>query len=150
MFNKKPEIKEIELSKHYSFMYENFVLATQHKTYLFLEKEADTIRALKFDSTNIKYGGPNDEARGAHPLTKFGRLLYGLYEVINSPWIKEQMEGNRCHSRHSDSLFDGKKHYVACFKDVMFEITCRSFAEVELNQSELNKLVAEELDNLID
>ncbi len=137
MFNKKPEIKEIELSKHYSFMYENFVLATQHKTYLFLEKEADTIRALKFDSTNIKYGGPNDEARGAHPLTKFGRLLYGLYEVINSP----------C---HSDSLFDGKKHYVACFKDVMFEITCRSFTEVELNQSDLNKLVAEELDNLID
>ena len=149
MFNRKPQIKEIELSRHYKFMYENFVIATQHRTYLFLEKEGDTVWALKFDSPNIKYGGPNDESRGAHPLTKFGPLLYGLYEVINSPWILEQMEGNRCHPRHSDSLFEGKKHYIACFKDVMFEITCKSFEEVEFNQSETFKLLSNELDNLI-
>ncbi|MGI0119936.1 hypothetical protein [Zooshikella sp. RANM57] len=81
MFDKKPKINEIELSRLYSFMYENFVIATQHKTYLFLGKEGDIIRALKFDSSNIKYGGPNDEARGAHPLSKFGPLLYGFMKL---------------------------------------------------------------------
>lgn len=144
MFNKKPKIKEIKLDRDYKFMYENFVISTQQSTYLFLEKINGVVHALKFDSCNIRYGGPNDEARGAHPLVKYGKLLFGFYEVLNSPWVKEQKEGNRIHPRHCDSLFDDRKHYVACFKDVMFEVTCRSFEEIELKVCEVSDLVSKE------
>lgn len=150
MFAKKPEIQEVKLSKHYKFMYENFVICTQHEAYLLIESDGENVRALKFNSSDIKYGGPNDEARGAHPLTKYGSLLYGLYEVKNSPWIKEQMERNRVHPRHSDSLFEGKKHYIACFKDVMFEVTCRLWEEISLSKIEILKLVSNEIEQLVE
>ncbi len=131
-------------------MYENFVIATQSDTYLLLEKEQDAIYALKFDSKVVKYGSPNDEGRGAHPLAKYGKLIYGFYEVNNSPWIKEQMVGNRCHDRHKDSFFDNYKHYIACFKDVMFEITCTTYEEIQLSGSDISKLITKQLGYLQD
>ena len=81
MFKPKPKVVEIGLSKNYAFMYENFVIATQHDTYLLLEKHDNVIDVLHFDSANIKYGSPNDEASGGHPLCKFGLGFYGLFEV---------------------------------------------------------------------
>ncbi len=148
MFKSKPKIIEIEISEKYKFMYENFLISTQNDTYLMLEEKDGVIDALKFKGSTIKYGSPNDEGRGAHPLTKHGSLTYGFYEVENSPWIKEQMVGNRCHPRHKDSMFDGKKHYVACFKDVMFEAICRGYELVKLSREELTSLVLGEVDNL--
>ncbi len=150
MFGKKPGICEVVLKKHYRFMYENFVISTQHDSYLLLDSDGKKINALKFHSSNIKYGGPNDEARGAHPLSKYGAMTYGLYEVKNSPWIKEQMEGNRIHPSHSDSMFDGMQHYNACFKDVVFEVTCRSWEEITLTNEEITGLVHNELSQLVE
>jgi hypothetical protein len=60
-----PIVREVKLQKAYSFQYENFVLATQQELYLLLEKEATCVRALRFRFSSFKYGGPNDEARGA-------------------------------------------------------------------------------------
>ena len=148
MFSKKPKVVQVELSKDYKFMYENFVFSTQSDTYLFLNREENHIDALRFNSTLIKYGFPNDEARGASPLTKYGLGFYGFYEVVNSPWVKEQMLANRVHPSHSDSLFKGKKHYVACFKDVMLEITCRGFEEIKLSESEVSSLVQQQIEFL--
>ena len=129
-------------------MDESFVIGTQSDTYLLLEKNDDVVDALKFNSRAIKYGGPNDEGRGAHSLAKYGLRSYGLYEIENSPWIHEQMVGNRVHPRHTDSLFSGYKHYIACFKDVMFEVTCRSFEELHLSKKEINALINEQLNYL--
>lgn len=148
MFSSKPEIIELELSKKYKFMYENFLFSTQHNSYLMLRGNEGVVDVLKFKGSTTKYGSPNDEGRGAHPLTKYGALTYGFYEVKNSPWIKEQMVGNRCHPRHEDSMFVGKKHYIACFKDVMFEVTCRNYELVKLSKEELISLVLDETDNL--
>ena len=148
MFAKKPEIKEVNLNKKYKFMYENFIISTQHETYLFLDSDGKRSDVLKFNSSDMKYGRPNDEARGAHPLTKYGDLRYGLYKVTNSPWVKEQMEGNRVHPLHSDSMFSDKKHYVACFKDVMLEVACSSFEEITLSNNEILNLVSHEIDQL--
>lgn len=58
------------------------------------------------------------------------------------------MVGNRCHHRHEDSMFDDKKHYIVCFKDVMFEATCRSYELVKLSREELTSMVLVEVDNL--
>ena len=146
--SKKPKVSEVTLSRQYSFMYENFVILTQTGAYLLLEKEGESIHALHFDSPSCKYGGPNDEAHGAHPLTKYGLGVYGLFEVENSPWIEEMMAANRIHPRHSDSLFSGKRHFIACFKDVKFESACRSMKEIILSKSEVNALLDKELLNL--
>jgi hypothetical protein len=129
-------------------MYENFVISTQQETFLFLEREGESVHTVKFDSSNIKDGGPNDEARSSHPLAKYGLGLYGLFEVTNSPWIKEAASLNRVHSQHSDRLFAGQKHFVACFKDVMFEVRCRTFEEVSLSPNQVLELISQQLGNL--
>ena len=148
MFKAKPVVNEIELSRDYEFSYENFVIATQGTVYLFLEKSGSTVLGLKFDSRLVKYGSPNDEARGGHSLAKYGLGYYGLYQVQNSPWIKEQIETNKVHPRHSDDLFEGLKHFIACFKDVMLEVTSKSYSEFRMSQEELNALVLEQVANL--
>ncbi|ODW54628.1 hypothetical protein BBL88_12100 [Vibrio parahaemolyticus] len=150
MFESKPEIIELDLSHEYKFMYENFVIATQSDTYLLLEQRNELIHALKFLGATIRYGSPNDEGRGAHPLTKLSSLLYGFYEVKHSPWIREQMIGNRQHPRHSDDLFLNKKHFIVCFKDVMFEATCRDYELVTLSKEEITDLVINEMNELIE
>lgn len=148
MFKPKPEIIELELSNDYKFMYENFLISTQHDSYLLLEEKDGIIHALKFQGSTIRYGSPNDEGRGAHPLAKYGSLLYGLYEVKNSPWIEEQMVGNRSHPCHSDDMFKNKKHYIVCFKDVMFEATCRDYSLEKMSKEDVLALVTQELDDL--
>jgi hypothetical protein len=147
MFEKEPDISvsEVKLSRDYAFMYENFVILTQNDAYLFLEKNGDCTQALHFSSARCRYGGPNDEARGGHPLARYGLGLYGLYVVENSPWIHEMMVANRVHPRHADTLFSRDKHYIACFKDVMFESVCREVREVTLTKREIEALISREL-----
>ena len=143
-----PKIVEIELNKQYRFMYENFVIATQSGIYLLLEKQQDNVDVLYFDSPQMKYGSPNDETRGGHPLWKYGMGIYGFFEVLNSPWIREQMIANRVHDRHSDDMFKGKRHFIACFKDVMLEVTCRTYEERTMTGSEIETLVQKQLNHL--
>jgi hypothetical protein len=146
--SKEPKVSEVTLSRQYSFMYENFVILTQVEAYLLLEKDGENVRALHFDSPSCKYGGPNDEAHGAHPLAQYGLGVSGLFEVENSPWLEEMMIANRVHPRHSDSLFSGRRHYIACFKDVKFEGACRTMKEIVLSKPEVEALLGKELLNL--
>ncbi len=148
MFKPKPEIIELEFSNQYKFMYENFLISTQHDSYLLLEEKEGYIHALRFQGSTIRYGLPNDEGRGAHQLTKYGSLTYGFFEVKNSPWIEEQMIGNRSHPRHSDDMFKNKKHYIVCFKDVMFEASCRGYSLEVMSKEDVVTLVTQELDDL--
>ena len=145
-----PKVVKIQLSKQYRFMYENFVVATQSAVYLMLEKTNDTVNLLCFNSWQLKYGSPNDEARGGHPLWQFGMGFYGFYEVLDSPWIHEQMVANRVHDKHLDSHFKELRHFIACFKDVMVEVTCRSFDEQTMSVADFNTLIRFELEKLTD
>jgi hypothetical protein len=151
MFNrsrKNPEVKEVRLKKQYKFMYENFLISTQHALYLLLEKEGDQVHALKFGLSCFKYGYPNDEVHGNHPMTKYGLGLYGLYEVSGSPWIEEMMVANRIHHRHTDSMFSDKRHFIACFKDVTLDVVCTDIEEIQLTRSEVIDLLNGELASL--
>lgn len=141
-------VVEITLRKHYRFMYENFVIATQGSIYLLLERSGELVDVLKFDGSTLKYGSPNDEARGDHPLMAHGLGFYGLFEVSHSPWIRELMTANRVHPSHQDSHYSDLKHYVACFKDVMLEVVCRQMQEVQMPVSEVHALVSKQLDFL--
>lgn len=151
MMNLSPTVTPIELRIPYKFMYENFVVVTQHEVFLMLEKRGDAVFCLRFNSlSQMKYGGPNDEAINSHPLYKYGLGPYGLYEVRNSPWIKEQMIANRVHPQHSDDLFNHRRHFIACFKDVTFEVTCDSFEETQMSVVAFTSLLAKQLDKLED
>ena len=144
----EPIVVEVHLQKHYRFMYENFVIATQGDAYLLVEKDGQKVSALKFNFRQLKYGSPNDEARGGHPLSAHGLGFYGLYEVRNSPWIAELMRANRVHPMHQDSMYGDLKHYIACFKDVMFEVVCDAMEEMQLSVDEVNALISKQLDYL--
>lgn len=73
MIDAMPRVLPVKLRRQYKFMYENFVVATQYDVYLLLEMNDDTLNCLRFNSSRLmKYGSPNDEAIGGHPLCKFG------------------------------------------------------------------------------
>lgn len=144
--NKKVSVSEVKLKKEYAFKYENFVVSSQQALYVLLEESDDRIDALKFDPILFKYGYPNDEVN--HPLDKFGLGCYGFFEVTNSEWVKEIRNINKSHPRHTDSMFDKDKHYIAKFKDVTIEILCTEFEEVELKKQDLINFVTEQISNL--
>ncbi|HEY3405590.1 MAG TPA: hypothetical protein VGK59_19540, partial [Ohtaekwangia sp.] len=155
IFNRKdkgtgtvPQVIKVKLSKDYKFMYENFLISTQQELYLLLQAHGGLIDALKFNFKIYKFGYPNDEAIGAHPLTKFGLGFYGLFEVLNSPWTNEMCEANRIHPRHEDSMFNDVRHYIARFKDVTLEILATKLEEVQMPSDKVIELVNKEIEFL--
>jgi hypothetical protein len=149
VFSKDPQVLEVKLQRPYGFMYEHFAVLTQGDAYLLLESSGDSIFAIQFSGVReSRYGGPNDEAHGAHPLTKHGLGAYGFFEVKQSPRIRELMIGNRVHPSHSDSLFSDDRHFIACFKDLKFECICDGANEVTLTRDALSGLIAQQVAHL--
>ena len=128
-------------------MYENFIVSSQQKLFLLLEQTDDLIDTLQFDFLIYKYGYPNDEV--SHPLSKYGLGSYGLFQVINSPWVTELRDNNRQHHRHTDSSFSDYKHYIAKFKDVTVEVICTKMEEIQLAKSELLVFMTEQINYLV-
>ena len=139
-------VTEVPLTKHYCFMYETFIVASQNTLYLLLSKDGDTLDALKFRFKVYKCGYPNDEI--SHPLSRYGLGFYGLFMVENSPWLEEIKNHNLQHPRHSDDLFESYKHYVARFKDITVEVLSKKMEEIQLTRSELKVFVYEQLSYL--
>lgn len=140
----QPVVTEIALKKEYRFMYENFVISSQQQLYLLLEENKGIIDVLRFDPCSIyKYGYPNDEV--PHPLQRYGLGFYGFFEVRKSKWIEEIKANNRSHSRHSDSLFEKDRHFIAKFKDVTLEVIADGYQEIQMTREELNEIIATQL-----
>ena len=145
---KKPKVIEIELEKHFRFMYSNFVISSQHKLYLLLARKKDNVDVLEFDFSVYKYGYPNDEV--GHPLMKYGLGFYGFYEVLNSKWIDKLRINNSAHLSHSDDIFNKKKHYVAKFKDVTLEVISYNYELKTLPKSYFSNILNEQFKYLDD
>jgi hypothetical protein len=60
------------------------------------------------------------------------------------------MIANRVHDNHSDDLFSDLRQFIACFKDVMLEVACRSYEERSMSFAEFNALILRELTQLSD
>jgi hypothetical protein len=138
-------VKPVPLSGTYRFMYENFIVATQHELFLLLEKTGEILKGLKFESSVFKYGYPNDEV--GHPHLS-GPHFYQLCEIENSPWIQELRHQNSQHPRDTPALHNGKKHYIIRFKDVTLDVVARNFSEFEMTEKKFNAVVAKELENI--
>ncbi|HYV92462.1 MAG TPA: hypothetical protein VE978_11780 [Chitinophagales bacterium] len=126
-------------------MYENFVVNTQRELYLLLEEDKGIVDVLKFDFLIYKYGYPNDEGLGVHPMIKFGLGFYGFYVVENSTWISE-MKKKR--PKTSFDLFADYKHYIITFKDVTVDVIGKKYEEVKLTNEQIHELVNLQLNYL--
>ncbi len=114
------------------------------------EWDGTTIRAVDQNSTTEQvatiyfnsctshfFGPPNDEAFSGHPLAERGLGPYGVYEILNSSWIRSLEQMNSVHPYHKKERFmDGKRHFVFSFHDSTFECVAKSF-EVEISDSSL-------------
>ncbi len=141
-----PIVREVKLKNEYEFMFENCIFSTQRELYCILELEGDLINLLKFRFVQYKYGTPNDEIE--HPMQQHGMGLYGMYEIENSQWIEELKKQNETHPKHSEALFNTKKHYIIRFKDVTLEIISNGFDELQFTKTEFNKLMNNQIDFL--
>ena len=126
-------------------MYEGFTIATQNILYLLLEENLGLIDGLSFPFRIFKFGSPNDEALGSHLMTKYGLSFYGIFEVINSPWIEELKISNRIHPSHHDSMFKDYKHYIITYKDNTLEVVSNEMTEIELSKDDLINIVSEQI-----
>lgn len=80
---------------------------------------------IEFDvCSQSKFGYPNDEALDGHPLCSKGLDAYGVYEVINSAWVRLLTEQNRVSFPNTpDST---SRHFIFTFHDSTFECIARS------------------------
>ncbi len=66
-----------------------------------------------------KFGYPNDEARWGHPLGDKGLGAYGVYEIMNSTWIRQLTDFNRI--RFPNTPDSDQRHFMFTFHDSTFE-----------------------------
>lgn len=84
----------------------------------------EKIAVIVFPLANVfKFGSPNDEALGGHPLIKNGLKYYSVQKVENSSWIAELEKQNSVHPQHESKRFlKDKHHYVFTFHDSTLEL----------------------------
>jgi len=85
------------------------------------EYEPAGIGVVEFELCQLtKFGYPNDEALGGHPLAKKGVRFYETYEVERSSWIAEKTEQNRVNFPNT-AEDTRSRHFIFTFHDSTFE-----------------------------
>ena len=69
----------------------------------------------------VKFGYPNDEALPGHPLYSKGLSYYGLFEVLDSSWIKTLAEQNLVSFPNPGPSRPSRRHFVVTFHDSTLE-----------------------------
>jgi hypothetical protein len=90
---------------------------------------------VEFQSTSTKFGHPNDEVHGGHPLYGRGLESYTAQIVKNSPWVKEVAKTNSVHHCDRPERWDKMNHYVFWFHDSTFECLAESYTVELCNES---------------
>jgi hypothetical protein len=96
------------------------------------------------DCLLTKFGYPGFSALPGHPLYARGLNGYGLYEVQGSSWTDRLAEQDKLPFPKERWPPFPARHFVATFKDVIFECLCSSVRGRSTNRS-----VAEILEQLI-
>ncbi|MBL8874830.1 MAG: hypothetical protein JNM86_03430 [Phycisphaerae bacterium] len=92
----------------------------------------EPIVIVKFELVSSHmFGSPNDEAFTGHPLASRGLEPYGVFEVLQSSWIRTLERMNRVHPYHDPSTFSKCRHFVLSFHDSTFECVANGVKVVE-------------------
>lgn len=98
---------------------------------------------VRFESCWAHYfGSPNSEALHGHPLYERGLSFYGIFEVLDSSWIRLMEQRNRVHERHSAAHFDGLRHFIFTFNDSTFECVAESITAQTVTEKDADTLWA--------
>ncbi len=73
------------------------------------------------------FGPPNDEAFGGHPLAARGLRPYGVFEVLDSSWIRRLERMNARHPYHRPERLARYRHLIFSFHDTTFECVVEGF-----------------------
>jgi hypothetical protein len=94
-------------------------LSTEDESFLLFTATAG-IAVVRIERCLLsKFGYPNDEALGGHPLYDRGLDFYNVFEVINSSWVRQVNEQNTvCFPNSSDWQLH---HWIFTFHDSTFE-----------------------------
>lgn len=107
------------------------LVQTEYSTFLTFNAMSDSDEAprdigtalVEFQRCEItKFGYPNDEARPGDPRLR--EHVYGVYEVINSSWIRELTQTNRYMFPNTPDATESR-HFVFLFHDTTFECVAR-------------------------
>ena len=71
-----------------------------------------------------KFGYPNDEALGGHPLRDKGLIAYGIFKVLNSSWLLTLEKQNKINFPNHSQWFYSYSHFIFTFHDSTFECIC--------------------------
>jgi hypothetical protein len=74
----------------------------------------------------FKFGYPNDEALGGHPLYAKGFHGVAVYEVLGSAWVAVLAEQNRVNFPDSDRSGRGVRHFLFAFHESTLEVLARN------------------------
>lgn len=118
-----------------------FLIQDEYKTFLTFNATASKDNERFFEvgtaiveiirCSTAKFGYPNDEALGGHPLYSKGLGYYGIFEVLNSSWVTEQERQNRVNFPDRTNM-RWKRHFIFTFHDSTFECLA---AEIKLEIS---------------
>jgi hypothetical protein len=87
-------------------------------------ERADRFVSVTLESCYCHYfGPPSDETFGSHPLAARGLHSFGVFEVLNSSWVRALERVNSIHPRHERvrHRYNLMKHFVFAFHDSTFE-----------------------------
>lgn len=92
-----------------------------------------------------KFGYPNEEALGGHPLAARGLSFSGVYEVLGSSWIEQMAQQNRvCFPETPDPT---RRHFIFTFQDSTFECVAESL-QASLSAEPYDNIVAQIIQKL--
>ena len=88
----------------------------------------DNIEIIFENYQIFKCGYPNEEVyMHSDFYINNNPQKYILYEVEQSDWIRELVNVNKVHQRHSDILFETDKHFIIYYEDEIFECVAEGF-----------------------
>jgi hypothetical protein len=104
--------------------------------YLLLEKQEETVNAIRYIWTSQRASDPYDVKNGLHPLSQFGLGSNGIFEVKNSPWLDEYYRWNLNGPLYNEHAIMRYRHIVLCGLDRVFELIAHPGHEIRVHESE--------------
>lgn len=115
------------------------LIQNEHDAYVVFDARSEDLKSSGIALVRLRqclitrFGYPNDEALGGHPLYANGLRSYGVFEVHNSSWIAQLQEQNR-------RCFPGftmprRQHVAITFHDSTLEAITHSVEATLLNEN---------------
>jgi len=98
------------------------ILSGSFTTVVIFDNDTEATHVLFEHPDATRFSCVSDEVITGHPLFGRGLCPYGLFKVVNSPWIDELQKCDAVHPQFDSGHWRLAHHYVLCFKDRMCEV----------------------------